>query len=234
VVQVEQSLRCVCPDNNVWPEITFDPNIWYIWHCLGQGRRARSQVEVHGDKRENVAKVVGATSSEDVFTFHVHTTRRFDICIQSQIDSKLPPEAFLSIKDVAAKRRQNFIRKYSVSRNGLYKLFPPLITPFPFPPFPLRETARQNQLWATGKLYLLCYHAPLWTSQVTAETHTRAVHNAANCMITNINLHNSYYRSVLPSINKQSTNRIMVFIKFIHLHLMHLYVHWFLRSFHLF
>ena len=28
-----------------------------------------------------------------------------------------------SIKDVADKRRQNFVKKYSVSRNGLYKLF---------------------------------------------------------------------------------------------------------------
>ena len=28
-----------------------------------------------------------------------------------------------SVKDVADKRRQNFVKKYSVSRNGLYKLF---------------------------------------------------------------------------------------------------------------
>ena len=28
-----------------------------------------------------------------------------------------------SIKDVANKRRQNFVKKYSVSRNDLYKLF---------------------------------------------------------------------------------------------------------------
>jgi len=28
-----------------------------------------------------------------------------------------------SIKDVADKRRQSFVKKYSVSRNGLYKLF---------------------------------------------------------------------------------------------------------------
>ena len=28
-----------------------------------------------------------------------------------------------SIKDVADKRRQNFVQKYSVARNGLYKLF---------------------------------------------------------------------------------------------------------------
>ena len=28
-----------------------------------------------------------------------------------------------SIKDVADKRRQNFVKKYSESRNGLYKLF---------------------------------------------------------------------------------------------------------------
>jgi len=52
-------------------EVTFDLDIWlasWSWRCLGQLRRSGHRSKVHGHE-ENIAKMLGATSSSVVWWY---------------------------------------------------------------------------------------------------------------------------------------------------------------------
>jgi len=68
MVKIEQSVLYVCPDNNIW---TSDLWSMYLacWIVLTLSRsRSKFKVidQISLSQEENVAKVVGATSSKDV------------------------------------------------------------------------------------------------------------------------------------------------------------------------